>query len=199
MERTADGELRADARRNREGLVAVAREVFAEQGTDASLRDVARRAGVGIGTLYRHFPTRDALLEAVLSRGFEEMRACAERLLDAGAPAQALAQWLRELARRSGAYRGLPASVLTALADKDSDLHGSCAAMHRAAARLLERAQQAGAVRGDVEADDLFAAAAAMGWVAEQAGPGRADRVLALIDAGLPPAAATKGLPQGGG
>ena len=77
---------RADAQRNRELLVAAAREAFADRGTDASLRDVARSAGVGIGTLYRHFPTREALLEALVESNFEELRARADELLDSHWP-----------------------------------------------------------------------------------------------------------------
>jgi AcrR family transcriptional regulator len=73
--------MRADARRNYDRLLAVAHEVFAEQGTGASLEEVARRADVGIGTLYRHFPTRDAVLEALLNAGFTSLRVKAEALL----------------------------------------------------------------------------------------------------------------------
>src|SRR5688572_25840113 len=79
-------EPRADARRNRDLLLAEARKAFAEHGTDASLRDIARRAGVGIGTLYRHYPTRDALLEAVLRDGFDALRQAADELSTAPAP-----------------------------------------------------------------------------------------------------------------
>ncbi|MFD8081608.1 TetR/AcrR family transcriptional regulator [Kitasatospora sp. NPDC059722] len=184
-EKTPGGELRADARRNREGLLAVAREVFSEQGTDASLRDVARRAGVGIGTLYRHFPTREALLEAILHSGFEGLRTSADELVEAEPPGVALTRWLEEFALRSGAYRGLPASVMSALHDEGSELHASCSAMYQAAARLLAGAQAAGAVRTDVEPEDLFAAAAAVGWAAEHTDPKRASRILALLNAGL--------------
>ncbi|MFI0943074.1 TetR/AcrR family transcriptional regulator [Streptomyces sp. NPDC021020] len=190
VDKAADGELRADARRNRDGLLTVAREVFAEQGTEASLRDVARRAGVGIGTLYRHFPTREALLEAVLRSGFEALRASADQLAAAEPPGRALVLWLREFTTRSGAYRGLPASVMAALHDEGSELYGACAAMHQAAARLLGAAQEAGAVRRDVDPEDLFTAAAAVGWAAERTDPDRASRILALISAGLAPGAA---------
>lgn len=184
-EKAADGDLRADARRNRDGLLVVAREVFAEQGTDASLRDVARRAGVGIGTLYRHFPTRDALLEAVLRSGFDVLRTSADQLVESEPPDRALTLWLQEFAARSSAYRGLPASVMAALHDEGSELHNSCTAMYQAAARLLGGAQEAGAVRLDVDPEDLFTAAAAVGWAAERGDAHRASRILALINAGL--------------
>src|SRR5206468_1197163 len=87
--------LRADARRNRDRLIAAAREAFAERGADASLDDVARRAGVGPGTLYRHFPTRFALMEAVYRDGVEALCAEAYDLLSSSAPGDALASWLR--------------------------------------------------------------------------------------------------------
>src|SRR5882672_11757920 len=87
-------ELRADARRNREELLDVARQVIAEEGTEASLRDIARRAGVGIGTLYRHFPTREALLSEVLGEILAGARANGELLLAEAAPDEAVVQWL---------------------------------------------------------------------------------------------------------
>ncbi|GII62301.1 TetR family transcriptional regulator [Sphaerisporangium krabiense] len=180
-------ELRADARRNREALLAVARAAFAEEGTDASLREIARRAGVGIGTLYRHFPTREALLEAALRDGLESLRAAADDSLDAESPIEALAAWLERFSARSSAWCGLPRSVLTALHSEKSELHATSAAMVDAATRLLVRAQEAGEVRADVEPEDLFAAAAAIGWVAENADPGRAARILTLLRDGLRP------------
>jgi AcrR family transcriptional regulator len=183
--RTAGTEMRADARRNRENLVIVARTVFAQEGTGASLRDVARRAGVGIGTLYRHFPTRDALLEAVLSEGLQAIHAAADGSLDSPTPGAALATWLRDVSVRSGAWRGLPGTVIKALHDEKSELHPTCMAMQDAATKLLARAQHAGDVRADVDAEDLFTAAIAAGWVAEHGDPQRADRILALLTAGL--------------
>jgi AcrR family transcriptional regulator len=185
MTERIDGEMRSDARRNRENLLTVAREVLDEQGTTASLRDVARRAGVGIGTLYRHFPTREALLEAVLREGLEGLRAAADEALAAPAPGEALAEWLHRFSDRSGSCRGLPGSVLAALNDENSELHATSTAMVQAATRLLARAQEAGQVRDDVQAEDLFAAAAAIGWVAEHAGPERAERILRLLNNGL--------------
>ncbi|MEV5755031.1 helix-turn-helix domain-containing protein [Actinoallomurus sp. NPDC052308] len=185
VEPTAGAEMRADARRNRENILAVAREVFDQQGTEASLRDVARRAGVGIGTLYRHFPTRDALLEAVLRNGLENMRAAADEALEASSPREALIAWLQRFSERSGACRGFPASVLNALVDEQSELHASSAAMMEAATRLLARAQEAGEIRKDVDAEELFAAAAAVGWVAEYSGRKRAERILGLLGDGL--------------
>ncbi|MET7420157.1 helix-turn-helix domain-containing protein [Dactylosporangium sp. NPDC005555] len=162
------GTARVDARRNHDLLLAAAREAFAEHGTDASLRDIARQAGVGIGTLYRHFPTREALLEALLRSRFDALRDRADELSQAPAPGEALLTWLSELAAGSVTYRGLPESVMTALRDDRSQLHASCAAMRAAGGRLLDRAQAAGEVRGDVTAAQLLALAAGLAWAGEQ-------------------------------
>ncbi|MEV4516283.1 helix-turn-helix domain-containing protein [Dactylosporangium sp. NPDC049525] len=159
---------RVDARRNHDLLLAAAREAFAAHGTDASLRDIARQAGVGIGTLYRHFPTREALLEALLRSRFDALRDRAGELSAAAAPGEALLEWLSELAAGSVTYRGLPESVMTALRDEGSQLHASCAGMRAAGGRLLERAQAAGEVRGDVTAAQLLALAAGLAWAGEQ-------------------------------
>ena len=183
--RPASAGMRADARRNRASLLTAARTVFAEEGIDASLRDVARRAGVGIGTLYRHFPTRDALLEAVLHEGLEAMRAAADHSLASPTPRTALTAWLQGFSSGTGAWRGLPSCVLKALHDERSELHASCVAMQEAAAHLLVRAQEAGEVRADVDAEDLFTAAAAVGWVTERGDHQRAARILALLTDGL--------------
>ena len=162
---------RADAQRNRELLLAAAREAFASHGTDASLRDVARCAGVGIGTLYRHFPTREALLEALLDSNFDALRVRAEHLLDSARPPQdALLVWLSELAGGARTYLGLPQSIMAALADENSKLHASCAAMRASCARLLDRAQEAGRVRADVTVDEVIALAVGLAWAAQQPG-----------------------------
>src|SRR5450432_1475305 len=91
--------LRADAQRNQQRLVSAAMAAFTEHGADdASLEEIARRAGLGIGTLYRHFPTRQALLEAVYQDQIEALRVRADQLLESDSPADALASWLRAMA-----------------------------------------------------------------------------------------------------
>jgi len=179
--------VRAHARRNYEQLLTSAREAFAEHGTEASLRDVARRAGVGIGTLYRHFPTREALLEALLRSRFDALQERAGGLLGAASARDGLLVWLGELAVGSTTYRGLPESVMTALRDETSQLHASCAAMRAAGAALLRRAQEAGEVRADVTADQLLALAAGLAWAGERL-PGPAatvEHLLAVVMDGL--------------
>ncbi|MEU9093250.1 TetR/AcrR family transcriptional regulator [Streptomyces sp. NPDC048428] len=186
-EATPQGQ-RADARRNRERILEVADDVIREQGTQASLRDVARQAGVGLGTLYRHFPTRDALLETLLRQGFDRLAGQADELLDAGLPPErALAEWLGEFTLRAGAFRGLPASLMATLSDPDSALHASCEAMREACGRLLRAAQEAGRIRSDVDGTDLFVLVNALSWIADQAPSiaARSERLLALVMDGL--------------
>src|SRR5258707_11688069 len=138
--------MRADARRKYERLLSAGAAAFAEHGADdASLEEIARRAGVGIGTLYRHFPPRQALLEAVYRDQVEALRARADELLGSVPPAEALAIWLRDLLDFGRTKRMLISAFLTTL-NKDSELMSSCSRMMREAATdVLTRAQQAGA------------------------------------------------------
>jgi AcrR family transcriptional regulator len=176
--------IRADGRRSHEHLLAAAQVAFAEQGTDASLREVARRAGVSIATLYRHFPTREALLEALLRQAFEALYSLAADLLAASDPGQALVTWIRELAAASTRYDGVPAAVMGALRDPDSTLHASCAGLRAAAGALLTRAQRSGRIRADLRVDELLATVYGVAWSARQA-PGAGDRFLELLVDGL--------------
>src|SRR5258708_5464074 len=169
--RPAGVPVRADGRRSHEELLAAARETFAEQGTDASLRAVARRAGVSIATLYRHFPTREALLEALLRHGFDTLRGRAAGLLDAPDAGQALISWIRELAVASARYDGLPASVMGALRDPGSTLHASCAVLRASAGDLLARAQLSGQVRAALETEEMPATFSARAWAPRRAPP----------------------------
>lgn len=180
--------MRADARRNYERLLTEARLAFAEHGTDASLEEIARRCGVGIGTLYRHFPTRDALVEAVVGEQFDALTARAGELHAAADPLAALREWLRAFIGALGRYRGLTAAVLSTLQDETSELHASCEAMRRAGATLLAQAQGAGQARPDVDAVELFALAAGVAWADEQfraADRGRVERLLDLLMEGV--------------
>jgi AcrR family transcriptional regulator len=178
---------RSDAQRNYERILAVARTVVEQDGTQASLRDVARRAGVGMGTLYRHFPSREALLEALLRQRFDGLAGRAAALAEEHPPGEALTRWLEEFVQGAGRYRGLPESIMATLRDDESPLHASCLAMRRSAGALLEGAQRAGHIRADVTGVDLFALASAVGWIAEQS-PGlteRREHLLALVLDGL--------------
>jgi AcrR family transcriptional regulator len=171
--------MRSDARKNFDHLLTVARTVVAEQGADASLRDVARRAGVGLGTLYRHFPTREALLEALLRTGFDELTARASELGTSNAPEVALMSWLHEVVAVAHTYRGVVALMLAAIADPNSALHASCVTMRAAGAGLLARAQAEGVARIDIDGEDLFALISALAWLRDQ--PSLAERAVHLV------------------
>lgn len=124
--------MRADARKNRDHLLAVAGGVITEQGAEASLRDIARRADVGLATLLRHFPTREALLDALLRTSFDELTAQADVLETSSAPDDALVLWLRDFVACAHNYRGAVASMMTAIEDPESALHASCVTMRGA-------------------------------------------------------------------
>jgi AcrR family transcriptional regulator len=145
--------MRADARRNYEKLVAAARDVFTELGGSAPLEDVAERAGVGIGTLYRHFPTRQALLEAVYAGEVNALARSAEQLA-ALSPWDALAQWLRQYAGFAATKRALMEALLEAA--PDSDVLLTCrTTIVDAGTPLVERAQEARVVRPDTNFMDI--------------------------------------------
>ncbi len=185
--RAASRAMRADARRNHERLLAEARAAFAEHGTEASLEDVARRAGVGIGTLYRHFPHRHALLSAVFEDAAGELLDRARELRDAPEPCAALVTWLREMVRHATEYRGLSRALMAATQDDSSALARCSDPIRQAGTELLSRAQRAGTVREDVAIGDLLQLTHAIALAAE-ATPGDeelADRLLTLTLRGL--------------
>jgi AcrR family transcriptional regulator len=140
---------RADARRNYEKVVAAAREAFAEGGESMALEEIARRAGVGIGTLYRNFPNRQALLEALYVEEVEEMcRSAAE--LDGADPWQALNSWFQGFIAYIGTKQALAAELLNYL-QPDAELFQICrSSLFESGEPLLKRAQEAGIVRPDV-------------------------------------------------
>jgi len=160
--------MRSDAKRNYDLLLEVGRQVVSEQGTEASLRDVARKAGVGIGTLYRHFPTREALLEVLLRESFDQVSAHAEELERSGAAGDALVAWLREMVALTHSHRGLLASMTDAIDEPDSALHASCVTLKGSGARLLARAQAEGHARLDIDGTDLLALVSALAWLNDQ-------------------------------
>ncbi|WP_327149581.1 TetR/AcrR family transcriptional regulator [Nocardia sp. NBC_01329] len=178
--------MRADARRNYEQLLTAAETAFREHGTDAALEEIARAAKVGIGTLYRHFPTRDALLEALLHDRFSALSEQGAGLLKAESPRIALITWLRAFVTSSNRYRGLPASVVETLNNEESRLYASCHAMQDAGERLLVRAQQAGEVRPDLQGDELLLLAASISWAGEHR-TNSTERFLTLLVEGIEP------------
>ena len=174
---------RADARRNYDKLIAAGREAFTEKDSSASLEDIARRAGVGIGTLYRHFPTRTDLIEAVYVEEVETLCRSADDLRDAPAW-DALVDWLHRFIGYVATKHAL-ADELFAVADRDSEVFKSCrGAFYAAGEPLLQRAQEAGAVRPDVSIDDVVKM---VGGIAKIQGtdPATVDRILSVALDGL--------------
>jgi AcrR family transcriptional regulator len=156
---------RSDALRNRQHILDVARQHFAEHGVSGSLDAIAKEAGVGPGTLYRHFPSRDALLAALLTARDEEIGVrrdvIADRACDAG---EALTQWLDALIEWAGAFDGLPEPLRTALGEITSPLTSTCEGYIVVTDEFLARARNDGFARSDVRGRDLFLLALAVSW-----------------------------------
>jgi AcrR family transcriptional regulator len=191
--------MRADARRNYDRLLAVARDVVAEQGADASLRDVARRASVGLGTLYRHFPTREDLLEALLRTNVDGLTARVAELETSSTAEDALVSWLRGCVAITHEYRGVAVLIAAAIDDTGSALYASCVALHDAGTRILQRAQAAGIARTDVDGTDLFALVTALAWLYDQpALAQRADHLFDVISSAILIAQAGSGVSKDG-
>ncbi|MFB7355728.1 TetR/AcrR family transcriptional regulator [Streptomyces gardneri] len=170
--------MRADARRNLERIVAAAGELIAEHGADASLEEVARRAGVGSATLHRHFPSRQALLEAVFKDRVEALCARAGDLLAEPDAGQALSTWLRAVGAHAVANRGLGTSLMR---DADPSLGETCHDMITSAGdALLTRARAADAVRPEVTITRLLKLVGAIALATEQDPDGAAEAELLL-------------------
>ena len=181
--------MRADARRSRIKLLEAATAAFAEHGADAPLDDIARRAGVGIGTLYRHFPTRTDLQAAVYRSQVLTVCAAADELIVTVPPEEAFFGWVRAMAGYLATKRGLSRALIEAVG-KDSELISGCwVAMRESTDRLLAHAQQAGVLREDISAHDVLRLIHGITIATEQA-PADADRLLALVLDGLRPQAA---------
>ena len=180
--------MRADARKNYSHLLAVARDAVTEHGADASMRDIARRADVGLATLFRHFPTREALFEALLRTNLDALTQKAGELEASNPPDEALLSWFREGVAFVQSYRGVVDLMAAAHVDPASALYASCAAVHSAGARLLLRAQAEGTARADMNGDDLFALMAALGWAVDQLSfAPRADHLFRVITSAILP------------
>jgi AcrR family transcriptional regulator len=178
-------QLRADARQNHARLIGAATAAFAERGADAPLEDIARRAGVGIGTLYRHFPTRTDLQAAVFR---SQVIAVCDRgdalLAEQVAPGEAFGAWMRSLAGYLVTKRGLSHALIEAVGI-ESELISSCwMAMRQTTERLLANAQEAGVIRPDVDATDVMRLVHGVTVSTEKA-PERSDMLLSIMLDGL--------------
>jgi AcrR family transcriptional regulator len=171
---------RTDAVRNRERVLEAAKAVFSAGGADASLEAVARRAGVGIGTLYRHFPTREALFEAVYRREVDQLVDLAGQLKEEGAPVEALRRWLRANVEFVATKKGMSAALALA-AHSSSELSAySFDRLTKALGLLLDRAIAAGEIRADIGSEDLLRTLVGMCIMHDK--PGWQASVLRLVD-----------------
>jgi len=178
--------MRADARRNRDKLIAAAKDLFAETGADVTLDAVARRAGVGAGTLYRHFPTRDALVEAAYRSEVAELSAAADDLLATRPPDVALAEWMDRFVAYAATKRGMRAALQSVVAS-GSDVFADARRQNlRTISTLLAAGAEAGTIRRDVEAEDVLRATGVVWQFDDQPGwEEHARRVLRLVMDGL--------------
>lgn len=180
--------MRADARRNYGQLVEQARIAFAEFGVDASLDEIARRAGVASGTLYRHFPTRLDLIGAVLAGQIAELAGLGRGLLTVEDEFYALSTWLRAALTHALTYRGLATAVMNSALDRENGLVPAWhAELFEVGAALLARARQSGAVVADADEADVLKMVGAIAWGAQGTpdSSAQADRLLALLMNGL--------------
>jgi AcrR family transcriptional regulator len=171
---------RADAVRNRERVLEAAKAVFSAGGAEASLEAVAKHAGVGIGTLYRHFPTREALYEAVYRREVEQLGELADALKDEAKPVEALRRWISSNIEFVATKKGMAAALALA-AHGSPELHSfSFERLTQAVGMLLDRAVKAGEIRADVSPEDLLRALVGMCYWHDQ--PGWQSTVVRLMD-----------------
>jgi len=177
---------RADCARNRQLLIDAAKAGFAEVGMNVSLEEIARRASVGIGTLYRHFPTRDAVVEAVYCREVEHLAEAVPQLLENWAPGEALHKWMHLFIDYIATKRVI-ASSLAPIAARSSTLQTSCSEVITGAITLLlKRAAESGDVRNDIDPSDLLRAMVGVSYQnPDAAWEASARRVIDLLMDGL--------------
>jgi AcrR family transcriptional regulator len=171
---------RADAIRNRERVLEAAKAVFSQGGPESSLETVARGAGVGIGTLYRHFPTREALYEAVYRHEVEQLVELARHLEAETAPVEALRRWLQAGVEFMATKKGMAAALAMAAQGSPDLVAYSLDRLTRAVGELLQRAAAAGEIRVDIGPEDLLRTLVGMCYAHDR--PGWQAKVLRLVD-----------------
>lgn len=189
--------IRADAQRNRERILKVAKQVFTRDGPAASLDDIARQAGIGPGTLYRHFPTREALIEAVYQSEVEKLAAAEQRLAETMPPLEALRAWMLLFIEHVSEKKLILPAMDTVSGGSTRLIEGSRSLIHAAFIRSVKRAIASGDLRGDTDPDDfvralvgVFHTTAFPGW--EQS----ARRIVDILIAGSRPTASSPERPQ---
>ena len=161
--------MRADAKRNYDRIVEVAREVFREQGYDASLDEVAKRAGVGPGTLYRHFPKRENLIDAIMQSWVDRVNEAADKALThEGPPRALLLAWFEAYVALISLHKGGPAKITSAMGDPNSPIRTKCQVLTSANDRIIERLRADGALRDSVETVQVCRLVGGIATVADQ-------------------------------
>jgi AcrR family transcriptional regulator len=161
--------VRADAQRNYDRIVEVARQVFRERGYDASLDDIAKLAGVGPGTLYRHFPKRENLLDAVMQAWVDRVDETADKALaHEGSDRDLLVHWFEEYVGLISQHKGGPAKLTSAMGDPESPIMTKCQALSRANGKVIDRLREDGALRDDVDTIQVCRMVGGIATVADQ-------------------------------
>jgi AcrR family transcriptional regulator len=181
----ADRRVRADAQRSIDSLLRAALAVFTASGVDAPVREIAEQAGVGVGTLYRHFPQRSDLVAAVFRHEIDACADAASVLATEYGPGEALARWMQRYASFIGTKRGLATALHSGNPAFDTLPAYFDDRLRPALRTLLAAAADAGEARADIEPDDLLHAVARLCISANDDGPGHADRMVALLVDGL--------------
>ena len=179
-ESTAERAPRKDRARNHDALLAAAAEVYDERGTEAPLDEIARRAGVGIATLYRHFPTRDSLNEAVYRQQVDGLCDQAADLLHSTDPVEALSSWMKAFAHYVARKRGMAMALKSALGVDNELFTYSHQRIRTALGNLLDAAVATGEIRSDIDQEDLIRAMSGICMATDA--PGWAERTGRLID-----------------
>jgi AcrR family transcriptional regulator len=195
---TPDRPLRSDAERNRRRILQAAADVFAERGLDASLDDIAAAAGVGVGTVYRRFPDKDALIDALFEDKIGEVEQAALAALQIEDPWDSFATFMRSVCRMQAEDRGLKEALLARDRGRERVAHAR-ERIAPVATRILRRAQDAGVVRADLGPFDVPMMHFAVGFVAErtrEAAPGYWERLLAILLDGVAAGAARTAMPS---
>jgi AcrR family transcriptional regulator len=180
--------LRADAQRNRDRLIETARALFRERGADCSLDEVAKRAGVGAGTLYRHFPTREDLIDAVMKDWADRVLADAEQVAAAGlSPRETLRTWFQRFVANVGVYQGAARKVLAAVDDPSSPIYRKCQVLALANEQVIAHLRDVGALRDGVDAREVLRLVSGVSAVVDNSGlkEGQAEPMLAIVIDGV--------------
>lgn len=172
----AEKPMRADARRNYDKLIAAARAAFRERGSDASLDDIAKRAGVGPGTLYRHFPTRDTLIDAVMREWVDAVQADSQAVINSGAPArEALTAWFEDFIGHMSLYHGAAQKFVACMDDPSTPIYLKCQVLAAANDDVLTHVAKSGMLRDEVSNREVMRMVSGVASVIDQSSMTQAE------------------------